>query len=225
MDRSECSSRLLASAMHELRNALAVIRECVGLASDVARLQARGGEGARNIPKGMTARTVQDLDEVQRQVSRASEIADAVDFLGEASTSAGRSAQCDLARVASVFCVLARRRARAFHMELLAEASSEPVWCARDAMDVLLDLLAVFDICASAGGDVQVCFKAQRRKEGPGLLVSLGAGGETKEMVVSALAGSGSLMPDQGGWASRLVPWVSGDTKHFWLSLGAGQTA
>ena len=72
---------------------------------------------------------------------------------------------------------------------------------------------------------MQVCFKAQRRKEGPGLLVSLGAGGETKEMVVSALAGSGSLMPDQGGWASRLVPWVSGDTKHFWLSLGAGQTA
>ena len=51
MDRSECSSRLLASAMHELRNALAVIRECVGLASDVARLQARGGEAARNIPK------------------------------------------------------------------------------------------------------------------------------------------------------------------------------
>ena len=148
MDRSECSSRLLASAMHELRNALAVIRECVGLASDVARMQARGGEAARNIPKGMTARTVQDLDEVQRQVSRASEIADAVDFLGEASTSAGRSAQCDLARVASVFCVLARRRARAFHMELLAEASNEPVWCARDAMDVLLDLLAVFDICA-----------------------------------------------------------------------------
>ena len=92
-------------------------------------------------------------------------------------------------------------------------------------MDVLLALLAVFDICASAGGDVQVCFKAQRRKEGPGLLVSLGAGGETEEMVVSALAGSGSLMPDQGGWASRLVPWVSGDTKHFWLSLGAGQTA
>ena len=76
-----------------------------------------------------------------------------------------------------------------------------------------------------AGGDVQVCFKAQRHKEGPGLLVSLGAGGETKEMVVSALAGSGSLMPDQGGWASRLVPWVSGDTKPFWLSLGAGQTA
>ena len=49
MDRSECTSRLLASAMHELRNALAVIRESVGLASDVARIQARGGDAAGNI--------------------------------------------------------------------------------------------------------------------------------------------------------------------------------
>ena len=84
MDRSECTSRLLASAMHELRNALAVIRESVGLASDVARIQARGGDAAGNISKEMKDRTVEGLEDVQRQVSRASELADAVDFLGEA---------------------------------------------------------------------------------------------------------------------------------------------
>ena len=59
MDRSECTSRLLASAMHELRNALAVIRESVGLASDVARIQARGGDAAGNISKEMKDRTVE----------------------------------------------------------------------------------------------------------------------------------------------------------------------
>ena len=58
MDRCECTARLIASAMHELRNALAVIRESVGLASDVARIQARGGEAARNISKEMHDRTV-----------------------------------------------------------------------------------------------------------------------------------------------------------------------
>ena len=59
MDRSECTSRLLASAMHELRNALAVIRESVGLASDVARIQARGGDAAGNISKEMKDRAVE----------------------------------------------------------------------------------------------------------------------------------------------------------------------
>ena len=73
MDRSECTSRLLASAMHELRNALAVIRESVGLASDVARIQARGDDAAGNISKEMKDRTVEGLEDVQRQVSRGGE--------------------------------------------------------------------------------------------------------------------------------------------------------
>ena len=83
--------------MHELRNALAVIRESVGLASDVARIQARGGDAAGNISKEMKDRTVEGLEDVQRQVSRASELADAVGFLGEA-VAAGESSgqQCDL---------------------------------------------------------------------------------------------------------------------------------
>lgn len=226
MDRSECTSRLLASAMHELRNALAVIRESVGLASDVARIQARGGDAAGNISKEMKDRTVEGFEDVQRQVSRASELADAVDFLGEA-VAAGESSgqQCDLSRVTAVFSVLARRRARSFHMEFVSESSDEPVWCAKPVMDVFMDLLGVFDICSSAGGDVKVGMKAMRRKDGAGILLTLIAGGASKDIVVSALTGTPSIMPDAGGWCDRLMIWNKDDKKHFWLSLGTGQNA
>lgn len=225
MDRKECTARLMASAMHEMRNALAVIRESVGLACDVERIRARGGEAAAQIPKGMTARTVKDLDEVQNQVSRASEIADAVDCLSEAIDGENSEASCDLGLVVAMFCVLARRRARAFHMELCAEGPQEPVWCAQPAISVFVELLSIFDVCASAGGDVRVEFKALRRKQGNGVLISLTKGGDSMGLVISALTGCSRLLPDRGGWAAHLVPWGQGDQKHFWLALEPGQPA
>ena len=38
MNTSQCTARLLASAVHDMRNVLAVIRESAGLAQDLAAL-------------------------------------------------------------------------------------------------------------------------------------------------------------------------------------------
>ena len=38
MNESQCMARLLASAVHDMRNVLAVIRESAGLAQDLATL-------------------------------------------------------------------------------------------------------------------------------------------------------------------------------------------
>ena len=39
MNTSQCTARLLASAVHDMRNVLAVIRESAGLAQDLAEQQ------------------------------------------------------------------------------------------------------------------------------------------------------------------------------------------
>ena len=40
MNESQCMARLLASAVHDMRNVLAVIRESAGLAQDMVQLAA-----------------------------------------------------------------------------------------------------------------------------------------------------------------------------------------
>ena len=61
MSHTACMARLLASAVHDMRNILAVIRESAGLAQDITRF----GDGSAASRKELEI----SLDEVRRQVA------------------------------------------------------------------------------------------------------------------------------------------------------------
>ena len=111
MTDSQCMGRLLASATHDMRNVLAVIRESAGLAQDMVQL-------AAGADKPADPRVIKALKEAQQQILRGAALAECMEYLAQVSHSENENAPCDLARVASTFCLMAARRARAVQMVL-----------------------------------------------------------------------------------------------------------
>ena len=106
MTDSQCMGRLLASATHDMRNVLAVIRESAGLAQDMVQL-------AAGADKPADPRVIKALKEAQQQILRGAALAECMEYLAQVSHSENENAPCDLARVAGTFCLMAARRARA----------------------------------------------------------------------------------------------------------------
>ena len=84
MNESQCMARLLASAVHDMRNVLAVIRESAGLAQDLAALAAREGGAARH------ERLATALSEVQRAVVQGAALAEGMDHMAQAGGKRGQ---------------------------------------------------------------------------------------------------------------------------------------
>ena len=97
MTDSQCMGRLLASATHDMRNVLAVIRESAGLAQDMVQL-------AAGADKPADPRVIKALKEAQQQILRGAALAECMEYLAQVSHSENENAPCDLARVASTFC-------------------------------------------------------------------------------------------------------------------------
>ena len=128
MNTSQCTARLLASAVHDMRNVLAVIRESAGLAQDLAALAdssaARTAGGALAGKQRLEAA----LAEAQRSVGQGAALAEAMDYLAQSggAESGEHGGPCDLARVNRSFCLLAARQARAAQIGLVSGESAEP---------------------------------------------------------------------------------------------------
>ena len=73
MNESQCMARLLASAVHDMRNVLAVIRESAGLAQDLASLS-----GGKAVPAPGAERLSTALGEVQRSVIQGAALSEAM---------------------------------------------------------------------------------------------------------------------------------------------------
>ena len=86
MSDTTCLARLLSSAVHDLRNVLAVVRESSGLTADLLRLQ-------EDVPK--RDRMLSALSEVQAQVARGALLASAMDLLAECGA-AGKAGSGDV---------------------------------------------------------------------------------------------------------------------------------
>ena len=99
MTDSQCMGRLLASATHDMRNVLAVIRESAGLAQDMVQL-------AAGADKPADPRVIKALKEVQQQILRGAALAECMEYLAQVSHSENENAPCDLARVAGTFCLM-----------------------------------------------------------------------------------------------------------------------
>ena len=135
MTDSQCMGRLLASATHDMRNVLAVIRESAGLAQDMVQL-------AAGADKPADPRVIKALKEAQQQILRGAALAECMEYLAQVSHSENENAPCDLARVAGTFCLMAARRARAVQMVLESADSEEPVWSAVPALAVLRGMVS-----------------------------------------------------------------------------------
>ena len=195
MTDSQCMGRLLASATHDMRNVLAVIRESAGLAQDMVQL-------AAGADKSADPRVIKTLKEAQQQLLR------------------GAARAEYLARVASTFCLMAARRARAVQMVLECADSEEPVWSAVPALAVLRALLDIFDLCASVGGQVKLRFSAGRQNKVEGIIIEV-CDGANRDMALAALTGSPLLNArPRPGWQALLMPWRD-PAQRFFLSISA----
>ncbi|MDO5484024.1 MAG: sensor histidine kinase [Desulfovibrionaceae bacterium] len=210
MSRNSCMARLLASAVHDMRNILAVIRESAGLAQDLTTLTPVAQPDGNNKKELLAA-----LDEVRHQVLLAAQLAEGLEFMAQADMN-GEGAPCDLGRVCRLFCCMAARQARAAQIQLASGEHEGPVWAAVPPLEALHALLEVLDICVSVGGRVNLVFSAQRQ-ESEGIAVCV-TGGDNTALVLSAL--TGSALP---GSRAKLL---SGDAAgSFFLSWRAGEGA
>ena len=221
MNTSQCTARLLASAVHDMRNVLAVIRESAGLAQDLAALA--DSSAARNAGGALAGkqRLEAALAEAQRSVGQGAALAEAMDYLAQSggAESGEHSGPCDLARVNRSFCLLAGRQARAAQIGLVSGECSDPVWASVPPMDVLRALLEIFDLCASVGGQVQLRFTAGRRQKEEGIVVEV-LEGANRELALAAMTGSPMLSGMRPGWRAALMPWREQGPR-FFLSLSA----
>ena len=213
MNDSQCTARLLASAVHDMRNVLAVIRESAGLAQDMV------GLATEAMPK--SERLLAALSEVQRQVAQGAALAEGMEYLAQAGGAEGAesSGPCDLARVCQIFCRVAARQARAAQMRLTCQESDEPVWAPVPALEVLRSLLEVFDLCASVGGQVELKLSAGRCRKTEGIVIEVQEGAN-RDLALSAMTGSPLLNGIRRGWQAALMPWRDSGQR-FFLSLVA----
>lgn len=211
MSQNTCMARLLASAVHDMRNILAIIRESAGLAQDLTSLDSTPQDTSTNIDLQNA------LDEVRRQVLLAAQLAEGLEFMAQ-----GATPSCDLGRVCRLFCRMAARQARAAQTEFKNGEPDGPVWVETPSMEVFQALLDVLDICISVGGRVSLLLTAghHQGKEGIELRV---AGGENAHLVLSALTGSPAGILAKGrldGGDARIIPGpVSGS---FFLTFSTG---
>lgn len=216
MNESQCMARLLASAVHDMRNVLAVIRESAGLAQDLAALSA-GQPPSRGAERLSTA-----LGEVQRSVIQGAALSEAMDYMAQAGNAEGVAGPCDLARVCRSFCLLAARQARAAQIHLNSGETDEPVWANVPSLAVLRSLLEIFDLCASVGGQVELHFTAARRQKEEGIVIEA-LEGANRELALAAMTGSPLLNGIRPGWRAVLMPWRDAGTR-FFLSISACDT-
>ena len=218
MNVSQCTARLLASAVHDMRNVLAVIRESAGLAQDLAALASSSANGG---PAAGPQRLEAALAEVQRSVGQGAALAEAMDYLAQSggAESGEHAGPCDLVRVCRSFCLLAARQARAAQIRLASVESAEPVWASVPPMDVLRALLEIFDLCASVGGQIHLRLTAGRRGKEEGIVVEVSEG-SNRELALAAMTGSPMLSGMRPGWRAALMPWREAEPR-FFLSLSA----
>lgn len=222
MSDTTCLARLLSSAVHDLRNVLAVVRESSGLTADLLRLQ-------EDVPK--RDRMLSALSEVQAQVARGALLASAMDLLAECgaagkagSGDAGKDGAgpegagqdetgeegCELNLVCQMFCCMAQRLARASVMRL-EHVAKDDVDSAASVPAVLAALLRVLDTAAEAGGRVTLKLSAAVRHKQEGVVVEI-AEGDNAEAVAAALD---PLLVRISGGLQKLMLWRKQGTLFF----------
>ncbi|MBR3663097.1 MAG: HAMP domain-containing histidine kinase [Desulfovibrio sp.] len=207
MTERRCVARLFASAVHELRNILAVIRESTGLGIDLLDMEQKSAENSHQ------ARLHTVLEDSQKAVRQGAALSDAMDYLAYASD-IETNGPCDITRVCHDFCLLYAREARSSKITLLTDDGEDPVWAQFSPVLLFRALLDVVDLCTSVGGQVSLKFSGERRNKHEGVKIEVVAG-TNRELVVSALASCPRFEGPRIGWMAKLMPWTSQDPCFF----------
>ncbi len=204
-------ARLLSSAVHDLRNVLAVVRESSGLTGDLVLIQ-------ENIAK--RDRMLGAVEEIQSQVVKGALLADAMDLLAQAGTECDKGS-CDANHVCNLFCCMAQRMARASRIRL-EHAQNQDLEVPLPPQRVLDLLVQVMDICSKAGGNVDLKLGADYRQNSVGILVEVVAG-DNMQAVALALSQSPLLNEATRGIKNLLTPWRKAQRLYFLPLQGSGQ--
>ena len=204
-------ARLLSSAVHDLRNVLALVRESSGLTGDLVRIQ-------ENIAK--KDRMLDAVATIQSQVLKGALLADAMDLLAQAG-SGNDSGSCAVNHVCSLFCCMAQRMARASRIRL-EHAQNQDLEASLPPQQVLDLLVQVMDICTKAGGNVDLKLGADYRQKSVGILVEVVAG-DNEQAVALALSQSPLLNEVTRGIKNLLTPWRKAQKLYFLPLSGTGE--
>lgn len=187
---AEFIGRITASATHEMRNVLAIVKESAGLIEDLVHASSRSG----GTPYG--DRILKATGRIDAQVARGAEIVTRLNrFAHSADASGGR---VDLAEEAREVAFLAQRHARAKSQALEARTTGGPVWLSANSLHVQMGLFEAVAFCL---GDLPEGATLEVRVDGE-------ANGARADLAGTAQAGVSlprpSQSPDWHGLEARL---------------------
>lgn len=178
--------RMTAGMTHELKNVLAIIKECSGLLQDILRLSKGDAVPRREQIEKMATR-------IEAQVARGNEQLASLNWL--AHSVSDRSTTVGINELSSEIVKLMQRFARLKQVELAVEQSDPDVTLHTDLRQLLVLLVACLEYCLN--------------REAPKGRVVLRAGGTGEEATFGIVTGStaGSGTPENGeSGGGRLPP-------------------
>jgi len=184
---AEFIGKVTASATHEIRNVLAIVKESAGLIEDLVRASSGTGGGP---PHG--ERILKAAGRIDAQVARGAEIVTRLNRFAHAADEA--SGRVDLAEEVREVAFLSQRFARARRQTVEAAAPDGAVWLTGSSLHVQMALFAAVTFClADLPEGASLCLRAA------------GGNGVAAEAGLSGSVEPGAALPrptESPGWAS-----------------------
>lgn len=192
--------RMTAGMTHELKNVLAIIKECSGLLQDILGLS-RGD----SVPKREQIEKI--ATRIEAQVARGNEHLASLNWL--AHSVSDRSTSVGINRLASEIAKLMQRLARLKQVELAVQRSDPEVTLRTDLPQLLVLLVTCLEYCLD--------------RESPKGRVVLRAGetGEGASFAIAAESVAGPETPESGDTAAGKLPPDLADLEPLVGRLGA----
>jgi hypothetical protein len=137
---AEFIGTITASATHEIRNVLAIVKESAGLIEDLVRASSRAGGGMTH-----GERILKATGRIDAQVARGAEIVARLNRFAHATDEA--QGRVDLAEEVREVAFLAQRFARAKRQTVEAAAADGAVWLTGSSLDVQMGLFTAVRFC------------------------------------------------------------------------------
>lgn len=137
---AEFIGTITASATHEIRNVLAIVKESAGLIEDLVRASSRAGGGMTH-----GERILKATGRIDAQVARGAEIVARLNRFAHATDEA--QGRVDLAEEVREVAFLSQRFARAKRQTVEAAAADGAVWLTGSSLDVQMALFTAVRFC------------------------------------------------------------------------------
>ena len=207
---AEFIGAITASATHEMRNVLAIVKESAGLIEDLVRASSRGGATLQG------ERILKATGRIDAQVARGAEIVTHLNRVAHSMDDTG--ARADLAQEAREVAFHAQRLARSKRQSVEPALQDHPLWLTGDSLHVQMGLWAAVAFCLGdlpeeaaltvgvegAGSVVRAEITASVASQVPLPCPTESPGWGRLEALLASL-GIGLQAKDEGGYGVRLL--------------------